>query len=253
VKAVALLEVERLSKSFDGFRALEEVSFAVEPGEFSAVIGPNGAGKTTLFNLLTGHLSKSAGRVIFDGIDITHRSSHDIVRLGMGRAFQRANIFPAMTVLESVHAAVLARERRHRHFVRRARADATGRDRAREILSWVHLTEAASTVAGNLSHGGQKLLDIALALALRPKLLLLDEPTAGMHPEERRETMALVKRLWRDLGMTVLFIEHDMDVVFTVASMIRVLHHGQLVAEGPPTEISTNQVVVEAYLGEGVL
>ena len=250
---MTLLAVERLSKSFRGLRAVHEVSFAIEPGEFSAVIGPNGAGKTTLFNLLTGHLPKSGGRVTFDGVDITHRSSHDIVRLGIGRAFQRANIFPAMTVLDNVHAAVLAHGRRHRQLLRAALADRAGRDHAQEILESVHLGAAGDTLAGSLSHGDQKLLDIALALALRPKLLLLDEPTAGMHPEERRETMAQVKQLWRDLGMTVVFVEHDMDIVFTVASTIRVLHHGELVAQGPPAEISTNRLVVEAYLGEGTL
>ena len=250
---MALLTVERLSKSFRGFRAVHEVSFSVERGEFSALIGPNGAGKTTLFNLLTGHVAKSGGRVTFDGTDISDRSSHDIVRLGVGRAFQRANIFAAMTVLENVHAAVLAHERRHRQVVRAARADAAGRGRAREILGWVHLDGSADAPAGSLSHGDQKILDIALALALRPKLLLLDEPTAGMHPEERRATMALVRRLWADLGMTVLFVEHDMDIVFAVAGTIRVLHHGELVAQGSPADISANPLVVEAYLGEGVL
>jgi branched-chain amino acid transport system ATP-binding protein len=250
---MALLTVERLSKSFRGFRAVHEVSFVIQPGEFSAVIGPNGAGKTTLFNLLTGHLPKSGGRVTFGDIDISHRSSHDIVRLGIGRAFQRANVFPAMTVLENVHAAVLAHGRRHRQLLWPARADREGRARAREILEAVHLGEVTDRLAGTLSHGDQKLLDIALALALQPKLLLLDEPTAGMHPEERRETMALVKRLWRDLDMTVVFVEHDMDIVFAVASTIRVLHHGELVAEGAPAEISTNRLVIEAYLGEGTL
>ncbi len=136
---------------------------------------------------------------------------------------------------------------------RPARADAEGRDRAREILGWVHLAEAADMLAGSLSHGDQKLLDIALALASSPKLLLLDEPTAGMHPERRRDTMALIRGLWRDLSMTVVFIEHDMDIVFEVANLIRVLHQGRLIAEGSAAEISANQLVVEAYLGEGVL
>ncbi len=251
--SVAILEVDGLSKAFGGLRAVDGVTFSVAPGEFSAVIGPNGAGKTTLFNLLTGHLSKTAGRVLFDSADITHRSAHDIVRLGLGRAFQRANIFPAMTVLDNIHAAVLVHERRHRHMIRAARGDAAGRARAREILGWVHLEESADMLAGNLSHGDQKLLDIALALASRPKVLLLDEPTAGMHPERRRDTMTLVKQIWRDLGMTVLFIEHDMDIVFEVATLIRVLHQGRLIAEGPPSVISQNTFVVEAYLGENVL
>jgi len=250
---VALLTVDGLTKWFGGFRAVNGVSFSVGPGEFSALIGPNGAGKTTLFNLLTGHVSKTAGRVVFDGVDITHRHAHDIVRLGIGRAFQRANIFPAMTVLENVHAAVLVHRRWHRRALVPARRDAGGRARAREILRWVHLEDAADTLAGNLSHGDQKVLDIAIALALEPKLLLLDEPTAGMHPEERGETMALVRRLWSELGMTVLFVEHDMDIVFGVAGTIRVLHHGELVAQGPPAEISANRLVVEAYLGEGIL
>ncbi len=250
---MSLLSVERLGKTFGGLRAVHDVSFAVERGEFSALIGPNGAGKTTLFNLLTGHLPKTAGRVVFDGVDITHRAPHDIVRLGIGRAFQRASIFPAMTVLENVHAAVLAHRRGHRRVLFPARGDVAGRDRARDILRWVRLEEAAGTLAGSLSHGDQKLLDIGIALAVEPKLLLLDEPTAGMHPEERRETMALVRRLWGELGMTVLFVEHDMDIVFGVAGTIRVLHHGELVAQGPPAEISANQLVIEAYLGEGTL
>jgi branched-chain amino acid transport system ATP-binding protein len=250
---VSILTVDRLSKAFGGLQAVDGVSFSVAPGEFSAVIGPNGAGKTTLFNLLTGHLPKTGGRVLLDATDISHRSAHDIVRLGMGRAFQRANIFPAMTALENIHAAVLVHDRRHRHVLRPARGDASGRARAREILGWVHLAESAHTLAGNLSHGDQKLLDIALALASSPKLLLLDEPTAGMHPERRRDTMALVKQIWRDLSMTVLFIEHDMDIVFEVATVIRVLHQGRLIAEGPPDVISHDRMVVEAYLGDPVL
>jgi branched-chain amino acid transport system ATP-binding protein len=250
---VSLLVVERLSKAFDGFQAVNDVSFTIERGEFSAVIGPNGAGKTTLFNLLTGHLTKTTGRVVFDGVDITHRAPHEIVRLGIGRAFQRASIFPVMSVLENVHAALLAHRGRHRGVVVPARRDTAGRDRAREILRWVHLDDVRDAPAGSLSHGDQKLLDIAVALALEPKLLLLDEPTAGMHPEERRETMRLVQRLWSDLDMTVVFVEHDMDIVFGVAGTIRVLHHGELVAQGPPAEISANQLVIEAYLGEGVL
>jgi branched-chain amino acid transport system ATP-binding protein len=250
---MALLDVRGLSKAFGGFQAVNDVSFAVEAGEFSALIGPNGAGKTTLFNLLTGHVVKSAGRVAFDGADITHRSPHDVVRLGIGRAFQRANIFPAMTVLDNVHAAVVVHQRTHRDLVRPASRDAAGRAKAREVLDWVHLAEVADVPAGSLSHGDQKLLDIAIALALRPKLLLLDEPTAGMHPEERRATITLVKRLWQELRMSVVFVEHDMDIVFTVADHIRVLHHGELVAEGPPAAISTNRLVIEAYLGEGVL
>ena len=250
---MALLTVEQLSKSFGGFHAVRDVSFSVAPGEFSAVIGPNGAGKTTLFNLLTGHLSKTGGRVVFDGADITQRSRHDIVRLGIGRAFQRASIFPAMTVLENVHVAVLVHRQRHRRMVRGARADAEGRDAARTILKSVHLEPAADRLAGNLSHGDQKLLDIALALASDPKILLLDEPTAGMHPERRRDTMALIKQLWQGRAMTVIFIEHDMDIVFGIASLIRVLHQGRLIAEGPPGEISDNRLVVEAYLGDAAL
>jgi branched-chain amino acid transport system ATP-binding protein len=249
----ALLSVEGLSKRFGGFGAVQEVSFAVTPGEFSAFIGPNGAGKTTLFNLLTGHLPKSGGHVTFDGTDITSHSAHDIVRLGIGRAFQRANTFPALTVLENVHIAVLVHAGRHRHFVRKARDDESGRAEAREILRAVHLERVADIVAGSLSHGDQKLLDIAIALASRPRILLLDEPTAGMHPERRRDTMALVRDLWRDRSMTVLFIEHDMDIVFEIAGLVRVLHQGRLIAEGSPAEISGNRLVVEAYLGEGAL
>ncbi len=251
--STTLLSVEGLGKSFGGFRAVQEVSFTVSPGEFSAVIGPNGAGKTTLFNLLTGHLPKTSGRVVFEGTDISHRSPHDIVRLGIGRAFQRANIFPGLTVLENIHVAVLVHAGRHRGIRRPARTDAEGREQARAILRAVHLIRAEDTLAGNLSHGDQKLLDIAIALASSPRILLLDEPTAGMHPERRRDTMALIKQLWRERTMTVLFIEHDMDIVFEIAGLVRVLHQGRLIAEGTPTEISANRLVVEAYLGESAL
>ncbi len=232
---------------------LRGLDLAIAPGECIALVGPSGAGKTTLLRTISRQLDPRAGTIVLGGTDITDRSRHDIVRLGIGRAFQRANIFPAITVLENVHVAVLVHQQRHRRLVRPAGADAAGRARAREILGWVGLDQAAATPAGSLSHGDQKLLDIALALASDPKILLLDEPTAGMHPERRRDTMTLIKRLWRDLSMTVLFIEHDMDIVFGIASLIRVLHQGRLIAEGLPAEISTNRLVVEAYLGEGVL
>ena len=244
---MSLLVVERLSKAFDGFQAVNNVSFTVERGEFSAVIGPNGAGKTTLFNLLTGHLTKTTGRVVFGGVDITHRAPHDIVRLGIGRAFQRASIFPVMTVIENVHAALLAHRGRHRHVVRPARRDAAGRDRAREILRWVHLDDARDAPAGSLSHGDQKLLDIAVALALEPKLLLLDEPTAGMSPEETERTIALIRRI--ALGRTVILVEHKMKVVMDIADRITVLHQGAVLAEGTPDEIRRDTVVQQVYLG----
>jgi branched-chain amino acid transport system ATP-binding protein len=248
----AILSIENLSKSFEGNQVFNDISFSVEPGELSAIIGPNGAGKTTLFNLITGALVPDEGKIIFEGRNIVGMEPFDIVRLGMARAFQRTNIFPRMTVLENVVVTIITRLKANLSFVKPWTGSSQIRSRALEILESVGLADKAHQQSGILAHGNQKRLDIAVALALEPKLLLLDEPTAGMSPEERWETVELVKKLWNQMKITMVYIEHDMDIVFGISQKVRVLCYKTLLAEGPPHEISANQQVIEAYLGEEV-
>ena len=247
----ALLEVSGVSRSFGGFQALGGVTLRVVPGEISAVIGPNGAGKTTLFNVITGHLVPDAGRVGFGGRDITGQPPHTICRLGLARSFQRTNIFPRLTVFENVQIAILSHE--GRAYGLWAPARALGRERTMAVLEDVGLAHRAADPSGSLSYGDQKQLELGIALALEPTLLLLDEPTAGMSPQETRTSIALVERLARQRKLTVLFTEHDMDVVFSVAQNIRVLHQGRIIAEGRPDEIRGHPEVKRVYLGEGAL
>jgi branched-chain amino acid transport system ATP-binding protein len=245
-----ILEIQRLAKSFDGNQIFNGVSFGISKGELSSIIGPNGAGKTTLFNLITGYLIPDSGQVIFKGKNIVGMQPFDIVRLGMARAFQRTNIFPRMSVLENVVAAVITNKKGNLSFVKPVRLLKSQHARAYEMLESVGLADMANRQSGTLAHGDQKRLDIAVALALEPELLLLDEPMAGMSPEERWHTVELVKKLWEDLRITMLFIEHDMDMVFGISQIVRVLCYKTLLAEGTPQEISQNSQVIEAYLGE---
>jgi branched-chain amino acid transport system ATP-binding protein len=243
-----MLTVENLRKSFGGVGAMNGVSLRFEPGSLTAVIGPNGAGKTTFFNLITGAFKPDAGRVLLAGEDIAGLSAPEIVRRGVGRAFQIASIFPSLTVREAILGAVNAHRRWHAKLARRfplAQAQA----QADEVMELVGLASRVRTLSGNLSHGDQKLLDIALALALEPRVLLLDEPTAGMGPEERWQMIETVHALWERKKMTLVFIEHDMDIVFKYAQTIRVLSYGTVLAEGGPDEIRRNPQVIEAYLG----
>lgn len=243
------LELVGLRKTFGGVVATDDVSLAFEPGTLSAIIGPNGAGKTTLFHLITGKLPPTAGRVLLDGEDITGLDRQAIVRKGIGRAFQVANLFPSFTVAESLAAAILTHEGRTGSlFSAFPSRDIAGR--AEEVMELCGLTGLAKTPARHLSHGDQKLLDVAMALALAPKVLLLDEPTAGMGPDERWRMIERVHRLWQARGLTLVFIEHDMDIVFKIAETIRVLRYGAVLAEGTPDEVRRNPTVIEAYLGE---
>jgi branched-chain amino acid transport system ATP-binding protein len=246
-----LLEVANLKRSFGGFQALGGVSFQVEAGEISAVIGPNGAGKTTLFNVITGHLAPDSGRVGFAGRDITGQPPHAICRLGVARSFQRTNIFPRLSVFDNVQIAILSHERRA--YGLWTGAQGLGRDRTMGILEDVGLAPRAADPSGSLSYGDQKQLELGIALALEPTLLLLDEPTAGMSPQETRTSVALVARIARERKLTVLFTEHDMEVVFSVAQRIRVLHQGRLIAEGAPEEIRDLAEVKRVYFGEGAI
>jgi branched-chain amino acid transport system ATP-binding protein len=247
-----ILRIENLSKSFDGNPIFNDVSFAVSEGELSAIIGPNGAGKTTMFNLITGYHVPDRGRIVFRGKDISGMEPFDIVRLGMARAFQITNIFPRMTVLENVLTTVITKQRGNLNLVTDFRKSKSARDRSFEILERVGLADMAHRQSGTLAHGNQKRLDMAVALALEPELLLLDEPMAGMSPDERWQTVELVKELWERLKITMLFIEHDMDMVFGISQKVRVLCYKTLLAEGTPEQISSNQQVIEAYLGEEV-
>ena len=247
-----ILRIENLSKSFEGNQVFNDVSFAIAEGELSSIIGPNGAGKTTLFNLITGYHVPDHGKIVFEGKNIAGMQPFDIVRLGMARAFQRTNIFPRMSVLENVLTTVITRQKGNLNLVTPTKNLKSAHDRAYEILEGVGLADMAQRVSGTLAHGNQKRLDIAVALALEPRLLLLDEPTAGMSPEERWQTVELVKELWERLNITMLFIEHDMDIVFGISQTVRVLCYKTLLAEGTPKEISANQQVIEAYLGEEV-
>jgi len=247
-----ILRIENISKSFDGNPIFKDVSFSVTRGELSAIIGPNGAGKTTMFNLITGYHVPDSGRIIFKGKDVSGSEPFDIVKLGMARAFQITNIFPRMSVLENVLSTVITKDRGNLNIVTNFRKLRSARDRAYEILDSVGLADLAQRQSGTLAHGNQKRLDMAVALALEPELLLLDEPMAGMSPEERWQTVELVKSLWERLKITMLFIEHDMDMVFGISQKVRVLCYKTLLAEGTPNEISSNRQVIEAYLGEEV-
>jgi branched-chain amino acid transport system ATP-binding protein len=243
-----MLEARQLTKSFGGFTALSAVSFEVPRGSISAIIGPNGAGKTTLFNVLTGHLAPESGRVVFKERDVTGIAPHDLCRLGMGRSFQRTNIFPKLTVFENVQAAFVSHRRRG--FDLLTPVERLYRAETEEVLNAVGLLDRAREVSAFLSHGAQKQLELGIALALEPEILLLDEPTAGMSATETRESIALIERLARERDLTLLFTEHDMEVVFGIARRITVLHQGRVIADGAPDDVRRDAEVRRVYLGE---
>jgi branched-chain amino acid transport system ATP-binding protein len=243
-----VLEVRDLTKTFDGFRAVGNVSFDVPRGGISAIIGPNGAGKTTLFNLITGHLGADSGQVTLNGRDVTGVAPHRLCRMGMGRSFQRQNIFPRLSVFENVQAAFVSHRGRGWNML--GRVDGLYREETAQLLDAVGLRDKTNEIAGLLSHGGQKQLELGIALALEPEILLLDEPTAGMSAAETRESIALIGRLARERGLTLLFTEHDMGVVFSIAQRITVLHQGKVIADGSPDEVRRDPEVRQVYLGE---
>jgi branched-chain amino acid transport system ATP-binding protein len=246
---MTVLDVEGISKRFGGVRAVADVSFQVAAGEMLALIGPNGAGKSTCFNMLNGQIPPDSGRIRLKGHDVTGQSPRRIWRMGVGRTFQITATFASMTVRENVQVALLAHHRRVWRFFRPA-ASWFG-DEADALLTQVGMEEQASRAAGVLAYGDLKRLELAIALANAPSLLLMDEPTAGMAPTERVALMQLARVLATDRGIAVLFTEHDMDVVFGVADRILVLNRGELIAEGDGPSIRADARVREVYLGSG--
>ncbi|MFZ7113541.1 MAG: ABC transporter ATP-binding protein, partial [Desulfatiglandales bacterium] len=227
--------------------AVRNANLTVDEGEIVAVIGPNGAGKTTLFNLITGQLKADKGSILFKEDDITGLPPYRICRKGISRSFQVVNIFHRMSVFENVQVSVLSNMKRTFDLLRPSRGQAV--KETREILESVGLMDKADRICGALSHGDQKLLEMAIALGNDPELLILDEPTAGMSPEETAVTMELIKRLSSDMGLTILFCEHDMVLVFAIATKIMVMQQGETLIQGEPEAVRENRLVQEAYLG----
>jgi branched-chain amino acid transport system ATP-binding protein len=243
-----LLRVENVTKSFDGFVAVNNFNLTVEPGQMACIIGPNGAGKSTAFNLITGHLQPTRGRIFFRDREITGFPPHEICQMGVGRSFQRTNIFPRLSVFENVQVAVLSHAKKTLNFFTPAKK--LVQNETYQLLEDVGLVDEAQSISGTLSYGFQKQLELGIALASEPELLLLDEPTAGMSPQETASSIELIGKIARDRGLTLLFTEHDMDVVFSIAEKITVLHQGEVLAEGLPEEVRTNPEVQRVYLGE---
>lgn len=243
-----MLEITGIYKSFGDFTAVDGADLTVDEGELVAVIGPNGAGKTTLFNLITGQLKPDNGKVVFMEEDITYLPPYEVCRRGIARSFQIVNIFPRLSVFGNVQVAVISQQRGSNRLFHPAHNIAV--EETNSILESVGLLDKAWNTAGSLSHGDQRILEIAIALGNDPNLLILDEPTAGMSPEETVATMELVKRLAETRGLTILFCEHDMDVVFGIAQSIMVMHQGRTLIQGKPEQVRENDEVMKAYLGE---
>jgi branched-chain amino acid transport system ATP-binding protein len=246
---VTLLETRELGRAFGALQAVTDVSLRVEPGELRAVIGPNGAGKTTLFHLISGLLAPTSGRVLFRGDDVTRLPAPARCRRGISRTFQITSIFPELSVLENVRIAVQLKAGGNFRLVGGRALLAASTLRARENLGSLGLLDRADEPAAMLPHGDQRLLEIAMAVAQEPELLLLDEPTQGLSPEDTAATVAVIRQIARARQLTIVLVEHDMDVVFDLADRISVLHFGRLLAEGTPDEIRANLDVQKAYLG----
>ena len=246
---MTILRVEGLKKYFGGVHAIDDVTFELGTGEIRAVIGPNGAGKTTFLNVISGKYPPTAGRVIFMGKDITGFPPHRISGLGLGKSFQITNIFQGLTVFENLQAAVISFRGKGLNFFTPAYRLKEVEEEVFEVLKAVGLDGRADSPSISLSHGEQRHLEIGLALAGRPRILLLDEPAAGMTPYESVLTMGLIKKLVSEKDVTILFSEHDMEIVFSIANRITVMHQGRIIAEGNPEEIKEHPEVRNVYLG----
>jgi branched-chain amino acid transport system ATP-binding protein len=244
-----MLKIQNLTKSFNGFVATNGVNLTIAESERHAIIGPNGAGKSTLFNLITGHLRPDSGTVIYRGEEITGMKPHTIVRKGVSRSFQHTNVYPKLTVFENMQAALIAHHRMEYRFFTLAKK--LFRDEALELLATVGMAEDADRVAGTLAYGRQKQLELAVGLASEPNFLLLDEPTAGMSGQETRQAIDLIARITGERKLTLLFTEHDMEVVFGIADRISVLYFGKILCTGTPEEVRADPEVKRVYLGGG--
>jgi branched-chain amino acid transport system ATP-binding protein len=245
--ATPLLQTRALTKEFRGFRAVSDVDLLVQEGTMHALVGPNGAGKTTLFNLLTGFLTPTSGSIVFAGQDITGRQPEEIAPLGIARSFQITSLFDQLTLTEHLELALASPTGMGKQFWRSVKRLATFNDRSMELLEQVGLTDRSAQPAGSLAYGQKRALELALALALDPKLLLLDEPTAGMGVEDVDRTIALVKQI--SAGRTVVFVDHNMHVVGSLADTVTVLQSGEILAEGPYEQVQGDERVITAYLG----
>jgi branched-chain amino acid transport system ATP-binding protein len=248
MSAEAIIETRSISKRFAGFKALSDVSVKIRPGMLTSIIGPNGAGKSTFFNMLSGSFPPSDGQIIFMGKDITGMRAHEFAHIGIAKSFQITNLFPNFTALENVRIALQAHVSRYGLWRRRSALQGLG-EQAATLLSTVGLADRSNRLARELAHGQQRALEIAVALAARPKLLLMDEPTAGMSPEETKVMMKLIRKLVEE--RTVVLVEHKMKMVMGISERIVVLHHGELIAEGTPDDIRANDLVKRVYLGQG--
>jgi len=247
--STALLSVQHLHKAFGGNQAVNDVSFNLRAGELLALIGPNGAGKSTTFNLVNGQLAPDSGSITLDGVSLLGRQPHDLWRMGVSRTFQIAQTFGSLTVAENVQMALLSAD--GHSLAPWQRATRYRRDEALALLAQVHLHDQASRPCNALAYGDVKRLELAMALANQPRLLLMDEPTAGMAPDERHALMELTRRLVTERGVAVLFTEHSMDVVFEHADRVLVMARGTLMAEGTPAQIQANPQVQAVYFGSG--
>ncbi len=243
-----ILELRGIYKDFDGLEVLFGINMGIRQGERHAVIGPNGAGKSTIFNIITGKFLPSKGNIIFKGQDVTGTSPYKLNRHGLARSFQVTNIFRTMTVFQNVRNAVLSKNKIRYNLFSRLDRMKDIHDQTEKVLNQIGLLDSRDMVAGLLSYGQQRALEIGLTIATEPELILLDEPTAGMSTEETREAVKLIERVTQ--GKTLVIVEHDMEVVFSLADRITVIYYGEILASGPPDEIRQNQKVKDAYLGE---
>ena len=244
-----ILKIIGLTKSFGELTAVDQVSLEFKEGELTAIIGPNGAGKSTFFNVISGRLNPSSGDIYFKEENITGLPPHKILRRGIGRSFQITNIFPGLTAFETLRVGILAHTKKSANFFSKVRKMNGVSEQALQSLDVVGLADEKDTIAAALSHGDQRRLEIALALTSQPDLVLLDEPTAGMNPEETKRLIELIKEISDKRGITVIFTEHDMNVVFTMSERIIVMQQGGIIADGKGKDIKANKQVREAYLG----